>query len=224
MTTARPCLAALFVPAVLWLAGCVSLPPAPYRPDPATLIRVGTVQVDASQRMVVATGMVNQVEGAIELFACGTRGKTHESVLVLDLYPVDLHAALVLLGLSNGPPAAAMGEGPPRGDALDIWIAWEEAGRPRVERAERWIAYRAGGRPLGNTAWVFTGSTFEDGRYKALVEESLIATYWDPWAIVNIGSDVGADDERLIVDERAVPPLGTPVDVFFVARGKASPP
>jgi hypothetical protein len=196
-------------------------PPAP--PDAAQLVRVGTVTVDAGQRMVVLTGFVNQVDGAIELFACGTRGKTHESVLVLDIYPVDLHAALVLLGARCGPPAPGLGMGPPKGDRLEVWVAWLEEGVRRVERAERWIAYRASRREVPRTDWVFTGSTFEDGRYKALVEESLLVTYWDPWAIINIGSRVGADDELLLVNEETVPALGTPVEVYIVPQAMPPP-
>lgn len=207
------------------LGGCATVAPPPELPDPARLTNLGTVRVDPVRRVVVATGHVNQVEGAIELFACGPRGKTHESVLVLDAYPVDLHAALLLLGAKCGPPAAGLGQGPPRGDRLDIWIAWDAGGRGRMERAERLIAYRKSRKPMRDTFWVFTGSTFEDGRYKALVEESLVVTYWDPWAVINIGSGDGADDERLSVNEKAVPPLGTPVTVYFVpsAAGQGSP-
>ncbi|HEY8240056.1 MAG TPA: YdjY domain-containing protein, partial [Kiritimatiellia bacterium] len=171
---------------VLSLAGCASAPPPPWEPEAAKLIRVGTVQVDEVQRMVIASGYVNQVDGAIELFACGKRGKTHESVLVLSAYPVDLHAALLLLGAKCGAPASGLGVGPPRGDDLAIWVEWVDEGTRRVVRAEELAAFRRNGRKLSRTDWVFTGSTFEDGKYKALVEESLVATYWDPWAVINI--------------------------------------
>jgi hypothetical protein len=206
---------------LLVASGCATPPVAPVEPDPAALKRVGTVNVDADQRMVVVTGFVNQVEGAIELFACGTRGKTHESVLVLDVYPVDLHAALVLLGASCGPPAHGLGRGPPKGDTMAIWVAWTQDGQRRAVPAEQMIRFRRNSRVLPRTEWVFSGSTFEDGKYKALVEESLVATYWDPWAIINIGSNVGADDELLSVNTRGAPPLHTPVTVYFVLAAKS---
>ncbi|MFH0908462.1 MAG: YdjY domain-containing protein [bacterium] len=186
--------------------------------DPGNAIRLGTVVVDAHDRSVLLTGHVNQVEGAIELFACGPRGKTHESVLVLDVYPVDLQTGLLLIGARHGKPAEGMGMRPPDGDPLDVFVEWQDGGKTVRRRAEAMIRNSKTKRVLPKTAWIFTGSTFEDGRFKALVEESLIVSYWDPWAIINIGSDVGADDEILSVNTRNVPPLGTPVTVLIKRR------
>ena len=174
--------------------------------------------VDAQDRSVLVTGHVNQVEGSIELFACGPRGKTHESVLVLDVYPVDLQAALILIGAKHGRPAEGPGMGPPEGDPLDVFVEWQDGKRTVRRRAEALIRNSTTKRVMPKTAWIFTGSTFEDGRFKALVEESLIVSYWDPWAIINIGSDVGADDEILSVNTKTVPPLGTPVTVIIQRR------
>lgn len=200
---------------LLW--GCATTP-APVARDASRLVTVGTVQVDADEKSVLVTGHVNQVEGAIELFACGVRGKTHESVLVLDAYPVDLQAALILLGARHGKAAGGPGMGPPEGDVLDVFVEWNDRGRLVRRRAEAMIRNSRTNRALPKTSWVFTGSTFEDGKFKALVEESLIVSYWDPWAIINIGSDVGADDEILSVNTKAVPPLGTPVTVIIKRR------
>ena len=183
--------------------------------DAGRIVPVGTVAVDTVDRAVLVTGHVNQVEGAIELFACGVRGKTHESVLVLNAYPVDLQAALILIGARHGKAAEGLGMGPPDGDALDIIVQWQDGRRTRRKPAEAMIRNSKTGRALSKTPWIFTGSTFEDGHFKALVEESLIVSYWDPWAIINIGSDVGADDEILAVNTKAVPPLGTPVTVII---------
>src|ERR1700690_2742862 len=77
--------------------------------DASKFIRLGTVLVDADDKAVIATGHVNQVEGAIELLACGERGKTHESVFALDVYPVDLQTALLLVGAKYGKPSPQLG-------------------------------------------------------------------------------------------------------------------
>lgn len=183
--------------------------------QPERLVRVGTVQVDVQTRVVVVTGYVKQVEGAIELLACGPGGKVHESVLVLELNPLDLQTALLLIGAQAGPPMPELGVGPPRGDRLSIWVQWEQGGRPQVlpleELAYEWRHRRA----LRTAGWIFTGSVFVDGKFKALAEESLIATYWDPWAIVNVASPLGADDEALSVNRAWVPPLHTPVTLLL---------
>ena len=210
---------ALFVLAGLVItgAGCATTRRAP-QPESTRLIRIGTVHVDPELRCVLATGYVNQVEGAIELLACGPGGKVHESVLVLQVNPVDLQTALLLIGLKSGPPMRDLGVGPPQGDAVSIWVTWEIEGRrvaqPLEARAYEWKKKR----PLHTAGWIFNGSLFENGKFKALAEESMIASYWDPWAILNVQSELGADDESLSVNRSVVPPLHTPVTLLLEPR------
>ncbi len=196
-------------------AGCSTLPrPAP-QPESGRLLQQGSVQVDPVLRCVLVTGYVNQVEGAIELMACGPGGKVHESVLVLQVNPVDLQAALLLVGLQAGPPMPDLGRGPPQGDRVLIWVQWEQDGRPYSLPLEQLAWEWRRERPLKVPGWVFTGSVFENGKFKALAEESLIVSYWDPWAILNIDSPLGADDEALTVNRDRVPPLHTPVTLLI---------
>jgi len=196
------------------LIGCATPRVAP-QPDVSRLLRQGTVQVDPVLRCVVVTGFVNLVEGPIELMACGPGGKVHESLLVLELNPVDLQAALLLIGLRSGPPMKDLGVGPPLGDRVLIWAEWQQDGqrqvRPLADLAYQWQRKA----PLKTDGWVFTGSTFEDGKFKALAEESLITSYWDPWSILNVQAAVGADDEALSVNTNAVPPLHTPIRLLI---------
>ncbi|HOW96455.1 MAG TPA: YdjY domain-containing protein [Kiritimatiellia bacterium] len=179
---------------------------------------LGSVRVDPTTRTVLATGWVNQVSGAIELLACGKGGKTHESVFVLDLNPLDLQTGLLLLGLKPGTPPEGLGQPGAAGPALDIWVDWELKGKRRSLPAERFIRNVERNRPLKQIPWLFTGSMFEDGEFKALAEESLVVTYWDPWAIVNIGDPAGSNDEILVVNDKLVPPLNTPVTLRFRPR------
>lgn len=193
--------------------GCVTPRRAPSL-EPARWRTLGTVQLDPEAHCVFATGYVNQVEGAIELMACGPGGKVHESVLVLQVNPLDLQAALLLLGLKSGPPMPELGVGPPRGDRVRVWVHWQEAGtsiiKPLAALAYEWRDKRA----LRTEDWVFTGSMVADGKFKALAEESLIASYWDPWAIINVQSPLGADDDALSVNRTEVPPLHTPITLI----------
>jgi hypothetical protein len=169
--------------------------------------------------MVVATGYVNQVAEAIELLICGPGGKTHESAFVMQAHALDLQTALILLGLEPGPPHAELGEGPPRGPIVDIWVQWtDESGKQHTAPAETFAIEVETGKALPHTGWAFTGSIVQDGRFMALAEESFAATYWDPWAILNIRNDVGADDEALAVNRNRIPPLGTPVRFLLVPR------
>lgn len=214
MNTLRMLFLCVLATLLVGVVGCATVPVAPV-PEVSRLLRQGTVQVDPVLRCVLVTGYVNMVEGPIELMACGPGGKVHESVLVLDVNPVDLQAALLLVGLESGPPMKELGLGPPQGDRVRVWVQWEQDGR-RVVKALEQLAYdwRAK-RPLHTDGWVFTGSTFVDGKFKALAEESLIVSYWDPWAILNVNSPLGADDEALSVNREEVPPLHTPITLVI---------
>lgn len=179
---------------------------------------LGTVHVDPATRTVSVDGWVNQVSGPIELLACGKAGKTHESVFVLDVNPLDLQTGLLLLGLKPGTPPTGLGEGPPGGPDLEIRVEWKEKGKLRTLPAERFVLNLETKKPLTAVPWLFTGSVIEDGEFKALAEESLVATYWDPWAIINLGAACGTNDEILYVNPRTVPPLNTPITMRFQPR------
>jgi len=199
------------------LAGCVAPPqqaPATGASDP---VRLGTVYVDAPRREVIATGYVNQVEGLIELFACGPGGKVHESIFVLQAEPKDIQAGLLLLGLQPAEiPAAGLGQGPPQGSELIIEVVWAEDGNEQRMAAERLVFDYKTRKPVRHGGWIFNGSLIKDGYFMADAEDSIVATYWDPWAVLNIGN-LGDDDDRLGVNKQLIPPHLTPVRIVFRA-------
>ncbi len=209
-------------PPVIYPAGSEPQPePSPVLWD-GPVARLGSVRVDSATKTVTATGWVNQTEGVIEVLACGPKGKIHESVFVLSLNPIDLQAALLLVGLQGGEPMPALGVGPPQGTPLDIFVEWQADGEPRRERAEAFVWQIREDAVLPDGPWIFTGSAVKEGRFMGFSEESLVVTYWDPYAIVNLAHPAGADDELLHANPRMVPPYGTPVSLHFVPR--AAPP
>jgi len=176
------------------------------------------VQVDSVTKTVTATGWVNQISGPIEVLACGIKGKVHESVFVLALNPLDLQAALLLAGLKGGVPMPILGEGPPQGAPVDLFVEWQANDEAKRARAETFVWNSEDNAVLPETPWTFTGSVVKDGQFKALAEESLIVTYWDPYAIVNVPLPCGANDEILSVNSNTIPPFQTPVTFRFVPR------
>ncbi len=191
--------------------------PSPVRWE-RTTAHLGSVQVDSLTKIVTATGWVNQIEGPIEVLACGLKGKVHESVFVLALNPLDLQAALLLAGLKSGEPMSAIGEGAPKGSPVDIQVEWHTDGELRQARAESFVWNIQEKAALPETPWTFTGSVVQDGQFKALAEESLVVTYWDPYAILNIPLPCGSNDEILHVNTNTVPPYETPVTFRFIPR------
>lgn len=210
-SNAWTCLAALLL---LGLAGCTG--PRVHVPRIEAPVRVGSVQVDAAARCVIATGYVNQIEGVVELLACGPGGKKHESVFVLSLNPLDLQTALLMLRLKPGQPMKDRGVEPPTGSPVAIWIAWDEAAGRRTVQAHELLYNHNDGSPV-DPSWLFTGSVVKEGRFMALEEESFITTYWDPWAVINFGGSLGGDDDSIFIRRGSLPPLDTPVTVLIQA-------
>ena len=185
---------------------------------------IGAVELDQNKREIYLSGQVNMQEGLIELFACGPRGKLHESVLVLDVVPYHLQVALILLGLKSGGGLEYQGDPrAPTGDPVEVWVEWDgadsTAAAPEMVqyRAEDMVYNVAKEQAMAHTPFVFAGSRIQDGRFVANVEQSLITTFHDPYAILDNPLPTGGDDTLYVVNQEVVPPRGTPVRVTLKA-------
>jgi hypothetical protein len=158
--------------------------------------RLGTILIDPEARTLTLPGHANMERGLIEVLACTWRGKVHESLLVLD--PETLG-----------------------GDSLLAWVEWEDAqGAPHRQRAEDLLWNVAAGAPMERTAWRFTGSRMnEEGTFVAQVEGTLLATYYDPFAILNNPLPTRHDDTLYQVRAEGAIPKGTPVTLRLVDAG-----
>lgn len=210
-----------------WLPACIlaavswggrAEPP----PPPGSL---GGVTVDARGRALEMSGWVNLQQGPVEFLICGPRGKLHESVFVAEGEVTDLHAAFLLLGGKPGKGPTDLGVGQPEGPACVIWVEWEQAGERRRERAEWFVLNLETQEPMAEALWIFTGSIMREGRYMATLDQSFVATYWDPWAVLNLALPLGARDDVLAVRQEVVPPQGTPVRLRFewIEKAPAEP-
>jgi len=150
------------------------------------LYRIGRVTVDTEQREATVRGWINMNTGVIEYLACSAGGKLHESLLVLDVKPIHLQVALILLGLESESSLERQSElNPPKGDPVEIWVQWEEGKESKRVRAEKMVLDHRKKGPMQNIQWIYTGSVVYQGRFIAEIERSLIATYHDPAAIIN---------------------------------------
>jgi hypothetical protein len=207
-----------FAPPPVYPVGSEPQPePSPVRWEGQTAL-LGAVRLDSATKTVTATGWVNQTAGAIEVLACGLAGKVHESVFVLPVNALDLQAALLLAGLKGGEPMPAIGQGPPKGSPVDIFVDWQADGEPKTARAESFVWNVEENAVLPDAPWTFTGSMIKEGQFKAFAEESFVVTYWDPYAIVNLSHPAGSNDELLVVNTNVVPAVKTPVALRFIPR------
>jgi hypothetical protein len=68
---------------------------------------------------------------------------------------------------------------------------------------------------MPKTYWIYTGSKIIDGKFIAQTEQSIIATYHDPFAIFDHPLATGTDDTLYYVNQQTVPPKGTRVKLVI---------
>jgi len=184
------------------------------------------VTFTAAEQQLEISGWVNMQSGLVEVFACAPQGKTHEAVVVLDCVPSGLHAGLLALGLEHGSPVE-FGTGDeyhaPTGDGVDIEVRWKDANDvERRARAEDWVWDHKREAAMPHGAWIFAGSFLQpvggddsDVTYAADYIKSLATTYHDASSILENPQADGVDDTVYFANERAVPPVGTPIRAIF---------
>ena len=179
--------------------------------------KLGKVDLDLNKKTVTIYGKSNMSYGLIELLACTKIGKTHESALVMDVQPIHLQTALILLGLNYGGNLRYQGDPrTPQGDRVRIWVEWEKDGQSERHRAEELVYNRATQTPMKRTDWVFSGSrTNSNGVFMAQAVGTLITTFHDPDSIIDNPLPGGSDDTVYIVNTKVAPPKGTPVKMII---------
>lgn len=183
--------------------------------------RVGAVIIDTQARTVTCKGVINMDQGAIEYLAVALGGKTHESLLRIDVRPLHLQVALLMLDLEpknvlkyQGDPAT------PQGAPVEIRVRWrDQKGAEQEVRAEDLILEEPSNRVMPPNRWAFTGSRILKEGFEADLAKSLVAVYHDPAAILDNPLPGGVTN-NYIVHSKRVPKHGTSVDVIF----KALPP
>ena len=190
--------------------------------DEAQIIHLKGIEVNLQQKTIDIDGTVNMNKGLVELLATAPGGKEHESVLKLYCNPSLLHTALLLLGLETGGGGKKQGDDDPiYGGEMYIYVSWKEKDKHKIYRAEQLVKNQRTKKPMAPCKWVFTGSRFnKDQRsgksiYMANISGVLIATFYDPDAIVNNPLPERSDDTVYYSNSDILPKTGTPIKITF---------
>jgi hypothetical protein len=184
-------------------------------------IHLRGIQVWRNSGKIEINGIINMREGLIELLATTPKGKEHESILVLHCNPSLLQTALILIGLNSGGGGKYPGDTAPLyGDKVYIYVQWKEKDKTRLVRAEDMIWDKKHNKVMPPTAWIFTGSRFETNAqglkiFKANEQGVLVATYYDPDAIINNPLPERTDDTVYYANKERLPAPKTPVIVIL---------
>ena len=167
-------------------------------------------------------GKINMDAGAIEYLAVAPGGKTHESLLLVDMRPLHLQVALLLLGLEPKNVLKTQGDKTtPHGAPVELWVTWKDAqGNTKEARAEELVSELPSNKPMPLHNWVFTGSRIMPQGFEADLQKSLVAVWHDPAAILDNPLPGGANNAYIVNAKRA-PKRGTVIE--FVIKAPIPP-
>jgi hypothetical protein len=206
------------------------------------VFEVGVVKLDKNTSTVTVPAKVNMVDGLVEYLMVTPQGAVHESVLVSDAQPQDVHMAMLLLG-AKGMAQDKTGKAPERidaeylakapaltGDKLTLNVAWKgKDGTEKTARAEQWIVRRVPVPkkpsrivPAPDGPWLYTGSYFFENRFLAQTEGVFASVVAYPSALINNPREGAKDDHMWFVNKETIPPKDTPV-TFTIKLEAAAP-
>lgn len=203
--------------------------PAPKLPDPPgakKLPKPDEVWVDAKKRQVMVDGYVSLREGYLEMFACITGTKEHESIIAVKTKAQTVHAALLAVGAKPGTPVQWVPDfKPPTGTEVEIEVRWlDDQGRWKSARAQDWIRDTATKKSM-TQPWVFAGSGFwkdpESGKEFYMAESGdFICVSNFTTAMLDVPIESSQSNEALSFEANpdGIPALGTPVRLVLTPK------
>jgi hypothetical protein len=202
------------------------------------VFEIGKIHLDQKTRTVRFPGMLNLTDGIIEYLLVTEQGSTHESLLVGQIQPNDLHFAMLLLGAKgSGANHPSLGEAPPgpidarylktapklKGDTVGISVQWKVDGAEKSAPVEDWIFNTEKKKPMERGPWIYNGSMFNDGIFLAQIEGAFAALVTYPSALINNPRQGSDNDAIWTVNGKAVPAVKTPVEITIQLLPEAPP-
>jgi hypothetical protein len=205
-------------------------PPAPspiMREVSPGVYEIGQIRLDQKARTVTFPGELNMNDGNLEYLLVTEQGNVHESLLVSDVTPSDLHFAMLLLGAKGS--GEQSGDLPPaqidakflktapklKGDRISITVRWKVSDVEKSTPVEDWIVNTEAKKPAERGPWIYNGSVFNEGHFLAQIEGAHAALVTYPAALINNPRKGNDNDQIWEVNAKAVPPVKTPVDIVI---------
>lgn len=200
-------------------------------PNSTRISKQSPLWIDVRQKRVFVDGYVAQRETFLEMFACDTGTKEHESVLGVAAKSSEVHAALLAIGGQVGKTVRFDPEYvPASGQRIRVWVMWrDEKGQFQVADARNWVRNTETKEALDKD-WVFAGSYIwndpSDGKayYQADSGEMICVSNFST-ALMDLpiaSSDSNSALQFEAFTER-IPPVGTFVRLMLVPLPDADP-
>ena len=149
--------------------------------------KIDIIKIDIANNEITFPAEFNMNKGVIETILVGPQGRLHETILKTDALPSYIQTSLLLLGLECG-QNMELGNYDimPEGDSLLIYASWTDTlGVTYEEPIERLVWNIPQKREMLKTYWIFLGSKIVNGQFIADLDQNIIRTYHDPFAIIH---------------------------------------
>ena len=194
-----------------------------------TRYKIGEVILDQKNREIRFPAKVNMAEGLIEYIFILQKGKIHEALLTTSIVPTDLSLAFTLLRYTPSPelfseinetghPIGIYPEVPilVRASArIAMEVEWNDNGTNRRLPINEWLQDNMKDVALTPGPWLYTGSTFAEGKFVPELTGDIASIKLDSYAMINYP---GADNDQGVVwfaFSKRVPPVGTNVTLII---------
>jgi hypothetical protein len=169
------------------------------------------VEIDINARTLSIPCKINMAAGLIEVVLCRPEGKTHESLLVTNTTPLEFNTAMLLLGfdpVNEVPEDASLidPESPFRtietpGDSVLIYLETEIGGVTVIKPVEHFIYDMRRRGSMEQSTWLYRGVLIHMDYAIIGYDVSMIATYHDLSALIELNEDGKFNDELFYVNE-----------------------
>lgn len=187
---------------------------------------LGDIEINLEEGFVSFPCSVNLSEGLLEVLLCRPEGKVHESLLVTNVSPLEFQTAMMLAGFDpvnelpvNSADVDSLSpfksiETP--GDSVQLYIEIEHSGKKERKPAEFFIRDERTKLPLNHCTWLFKGAVTHQTDH-VIVDNNvtMISTYLDPIALMELNSSSKFNDELFYVNEKANIIKGQPVKLII---------
>ena len=197
--------------------------------EPTTKPGVGHfpgVTVDAKKKQVRVECEALNVDIRLEFFCVLAGTSEHESVLRTRAKPSDIHAGLLMCGLTPGEPVkyseAAQKWLPPHGPPIHINCEYEKDGKTVSVPAYRMFRDVKTKQPPKAFTWIFAGSrVMDDGKYAADTTGYVVSVVNFDLTLIDVPELVSNANETLEWEYNpdTVPKTGTPIMMVIEPAG-----
>ncbi len=187
--------------------------------------------INTRDKTITINCKVNMISGLIEVVLCRPEGKTHESLLVTNTTPLEFNTALLLLGLD---PVNEIPDDPKKidplspyktietpGDSVFIFLETESKGTKLRKPVESYILDKRNNKCLTQATWLFRGAVTHYTNHVVIDNEvTMIGTYHDIMALMELNEQGKYDDELFYVNESTSLTIGQNVTLILQALKK----